>query len=215
MSDPLEEEEAIRLRLAAVQAAHEELHSRSEELRSRSRLVLPEPERISLGALGRLLELVKGPVPLDRVAHHEYMQVESLILRIPGITEFKHRLDVELEADLSGPALIALRRRFSRATGQRAEVVDGMLIGEIAALPWDVPHAPPVAPQRFISSKSTTAELIEANFERITVSRMNGWDIGTDNIELMADRAMTEHKIHGDYVIRETKPPQLWGRLKP
>lgn len=106
-------------------------------------LVLPDPEAITLGALGLLVELVKGPIPPDPAAAHEYNRVEAFKCRIPGIGELRRRLNCELGLYLTGPALDEVRRRLSRRTGRSFDEVDRMPISEVASMPWDATAGPP------------------------------------------------------------------------
>jgi hypothetical protein len=62
----------------------------------------------------------------------------------------------------------------------------------------------------------TKNELLKGGFKRFTVSQMKKlWDIGQDSIELMAERAVLDDRIHNDYVFkRRLLKKHLWARLK-
>jgi len=78
--------------------------------------------------------------------------------------------------------------------------------------------SPPDGPVAVLSPselRARRAELKALGFERFTVDQMwKEWDIGTDKIELMADRAVGLDHIHDDIVILRGKQTQLWARRK-
>jgi hypothetical protein len=62
----------------------------------------------------------------------------------------------------------------------------------------------------------SVVDLEKSGFTRITVRHMGKWNIGIDDLDKMAERAVMDDRIHNDYVFkrRMLKIKHLWARLK-
>jgi hypothetical protein len=107
---------------------------------------MPKPEDVTLGMLRWLLGSIKGSYPDQPDAYEAFMRIVFLIDRIPGIGEFKRKLNSVLRNDLTAQGTIEARDWLSSCTGASRSDLDGLLISDIASLPWNRNIVPPAAP---------------------------------------------------------------------